>query len=415
MGTLSIVVLWGIAALTVALILVRPRAIPEWVWAVGGAVALVALGVISVPTALAGLARGTPVYAFLLGIITLAEIARQERIFMYLSVFALRAAGTSQYRLFALVYGVGILVTALLANDTTVVVLTPAVFSVVIAAELDPLPYAYACAFVAGAASFLLPIANPANLVVFGNMLPALGPWLAAFALSAVVAIVLTFIMLRALFARALAIPIRANAPAIAIDSRMRRALVAVVGATLGLILAAAFGFHVGYVAFAAALSAFAVVGFGDRSAAANILKHLAWQIVPLVAGLFVIVQGLDQHGALTAARALLVWAAHAATPWAFLALSGSIAVADNVFNNLPVGLATGYALTGAHVAPHIAHVALIGVDLGPNLSVTGSLATLLWLIVLRRENVTITPWHFFRYGIVVMIPTLIIATLLVR
>lgn len=415
MSALPIIALWTIAALTIALILLRPRHIPEWIWAVSGALLLVAFRIISIPTALTGVARGASVYAFLLGIVTLAEIARRERLFAYLSYYALRAAGTSQRRLFTLVYGVGVIVTALLANDTTVVVLTPAILATVLAVGLNPLPYAYACAFVAAAASFLLPTANPANLVVFGNTLPALGPWLSAFALSAVAAIAITYFTLRALFARTLAKPIGVVVPAVAIDPRMRRSFIVLICATLGILVAAAFGFHVGYVAFAAALSAFAFVGFSDRSAGAHILKHLAWQIVPLVAGLFVIVQGLDQFGALAAARALLTWAGHIATPWAFLALSGCIAIADNVFNNLPVGLATGYSLTAAHVAPQVAHVALVGVDLGPNLTVTGSLATLLWLIVLRREKIDITPWHFFRYGLFVMIPALIAATLLVR
>jgi arsenical pump membrane protein len=45
----------------------------------------------------------------------------------------------------------------------------------------------------------------------------------------------------------------------------------------------------------------------------------------------------------------------------------------------------------------------LIGVDLGPNLSVTGSLATILWLIALRREGVETTPWQFLKAGMIVM------------
>ncbi len=89
-------------------------------------------------------------------------------------------------------------VTMLLSNDATAVVLTPAVCAAARAVRAPPLPYVYICAFVANAASFILPISNPANLVVFGNQLPPLGVWLAQFTLPSLVAIVATFIVLRA-------------------------------------------------------------------------------------------------------------------------------------------------------------------------------------------------------------------------
>jgi arsenical pump membrane protein len=71
--------------------------------------------------------------------------------------------------------------------------------------------------------------------------------------------------------------------------------------------------------------------------------------------------------------------------------------------NNLPVGLISGTAVQSAQQHASLANAVLIGVDLGPNLSVTGSLATILWLIALRREKVEITAWQFFKVGLVVM------------
>ena len=81
--------------------------------------------------------------------------------------------------------------------------------------------------------------------------------------------------------------------------------------------------------------------------------------------------------------------------------------------NNLPSGLIAGSALQTAHVPELVKSALLIGVDLGPNLSVTGSLATILWLIVLRREDVEITGWEFFKAGMIVM-PIALLASLLV-
>ena len=69
--------------------------------------------------------------------------------------------------------------------------------------------------------------------------------------------------------------------------------------------------------------------------------------------------------------------------------------------NDLPSGLLAGGALRSVLVPPQIRDAVLIGVDLGPNLSVTGSLATVLWLIALRREGERIDGWQFLKTGLV--------------
>ncbi|HVW85713.1 MAG TPA: ArsB/NhaD family transporter, partial [Bryobacteraceae bacterium] len=94
------------------------------------------------------------------------------------------------------------------------------------------------------------------------------------------------------------------------------------------------------------------------------------------------------------------------------LAASFGVAALSNVMNNLPSGLLAGNAVRMAHVSAHLRDAVLIGVDLGPNLSVTGSLATVLWLIALRREGEKVSGWMFLKTGAVTMIPALFLATL---
>src|SRR5258708_31932065 len=115
------------------------------------------------------------------GMMVLAELARRENVFDWLAGLALRAASGSRARLFTLVYLVGIAVTTVLSNDATAVVLTPAVYAVMKRAKGDPLPYLFACAFIANPARFVLPISNPANLITFCNNLPPLLTWLRMF------------------------------------------------------------------------------------------------------------------------------------------------------------------------------------------------------------------------------------------
>jgi arsenical pump membrane protein len=180
---------WGITALATGGVIIRPWRLPEAVWVVVGAVALVVCGLLSWTDALAGIGRGLDVYLFLAGMMLLAELARVEGLFDWLAAVAVALARGSPQRLFTLVYAVGSVVTVLLSSDATAVVLTPAVYAATRAAGASPLPYLLICAFIANAASFALPISNPANLVVFGSHMPSLLAWLARFGPASLVAI----------------------------------------------------------------------------------------------------------------------------------------------------------------------------------------------------------------------------------
>jgi arsenical pump membrane protein len=101
--------------------------------------------------------------------------------------------------------------------------------------------------------------------------------------------------------------------------------------------------------------------------------------------------------------------AAHSAPHAGFL--SGvSVALASNLINNLPAGLIAGNTVAAAHAPAQVLNAVLVGIDLGPNLSVTGSLATILWLAALRREGVEVKAFAFLKLGAATMLPTLLVA-----
>ena len=99
---------WGISALAIIGVITRPARLPEAIWAVAGAAALVTFGLLPVPAALAALGRGVDVYLFLTGMMLLSELARREGLFDHIAARAVNLAGGSASRLFALVYGVGL-------------------------------------------------------------------------------------------------------------------------------------------------------------------------------------------------------------------------------------------------------------------------------------------------------------------
>ena len=409
------IAVWVLSMLTILAILVRPWGVPEYVWALGGAALLVAFNLVSPHAAGGAVARGYDVYLFLLGMLALSELARCQGVFAWLADRALRGARGSRQRLFFLVYGVGVLVTTLLSNDATAVVLTPAVIAVLSRTDADPMPFLYACAFVAGAASFVLPISNPANLVVFGRHLPPLGLWLDIFFLPALAAVLGTLAMLYALSRRSLrgAFAIRGVPHALEHPGRVAFAAIGVSAAIL--IAVATLGGPIGLTTFLLGAISTAIVRASGGSVFRNLRRGIAWSIVPLVAALFIIVQALASTGALTAAS-IYFHRCEALSPLRGNVLAGlAVALADNLFNNLPTALAAQFVFSNDSIAPHIVHATLVAIDLGPNLAVTGSLATLLWLLALRREGIVVTPWQFLRVGCCVLAAPLLLALALVR
>ena len=402
----------GIAALATLGVVIRPWRLPEYIWAVAGAVLLVALGLLPWQEAVAAVGKGLDVYFFLVGMMLLAEAARQEGLFDWLAAQAVRWSRKSASKLFLIVYGVGIVVTVFLSNDATAVVLTPAVYAATRAARVEPLPYLFVCAFIANAASFVLPISNPANLVVFGAAMPPLLEWLHTFALPSVVSIVATYLLLRFTQRDELAKPVADPELSPQLKTSGKIAAGGIAATAIVLITASGLGTDLGLPTLACGVAVTALVLLLERKPPWPVFADVSWSVIPLVGGLFILVEGLNRTGLLPSlAKQLKVTAAAAphSTSWA----AGLItAFASNLVNNLPMGLIAATTTQGAQVPHEVTGAVLIGVDLGPNLSVTGSLATILWLIALRREGEHVGALRFLRIGVVVM-PFALVLTLL--
>jgi arsenical pump membrane protein len=407
---------WLISIASIICMLVRPLKIAEAYWACGGAFLLVVMRLVPSQTATAAMKQGGNVYFFLAGMMVLAELAREEGVFDWLASGAAKHAKNSPARLFLLIYCVGVVVTALLSNDATAVVLTPAVLAVVRRVRVeDPKPYLLACALVANAASFILPISNPANLVVYGAQLPGLRDWLVIYAAPAVASVVVTFAVLRWVSRRSLRVAMRRDLHPERLGREGRLALAGLLLAAVALIVASALSVPLGLPTCVAALVALAIVAWRDRDIPARVARGVSWSVLPLVAGLFVIVAALERAGLLSAGLVGVAWLQlHAGGASRFIA-AFVLALVSNGMNNLPVALAGGAVAANAGYSSAMAHSILVGVDLGPNLSVTGSLATILWLIAMRREGVEITAWEFLKVGAVVMPLALLASLLLVR
>lgn len=408
------IAIWSIACISIALMLLRPRNVSETWWIGIGAALLVALQLIPLRLAAHAIAEGTQVYLFLTGMMLLSQLAQMHGVFDWLATIAIRHAKGSSTRLFALVYVVGTFVTIFMSNDATAVVLTPAVLAATRKSKVEPLPYLFICAFIANAASFVLPISNPANLVVFRTDMPPLAEWLRIFLIASVLSIVATYFALRWYCRKELQGSIKSitEPSQLSTAGKLTLAGIGIVAAVL--LTASAMDKDLGLPTCFSAILIALVISIRERTRPSELLSEISWSVLPLVAGLFILVEAINTAGALHLSQTALEAFRHLPRIQSALGAAFGVGVGTNLINNLPLGLIAGASIHAAHITGVLRSVILVGIDLGPNLSVTGSLATILWLIAIRKEGLNVSAWKFLKAGMIVMPPALALSAVAV-
>lgn len=399
---------WVIVAISTLGVVARPFRWPAAVWTVAGAVCLVTFNLLGFSDAARAVAKGADVYLFLAGMMLLAECARHESLFDCAAILAVNHAHGSPRRLLLIVYAVGVVTTTFLSNDATAVLLTPAVMAAAKAAKVRPLPLLFSCAFVANAASFVLPISNPANLVLYGDQMPRLGQWLKAFALPSLVSITVTYAVLRWHQRESLSGVCERHLEPRQLKRTGYLALGGVGVAAIVLTGASAAGIKLGLPTALCGVATVAAVATSGRYRPGKLLKSVSWDVLPLVAGYYVLVAACEKTGVVAEVARWLGVASRTPPPLSSLLAGVSLAVTSNLTNNLPAGLVAGAAVMQAHTSTKVVNALLLGVDLGPNLSITGCLASMLWLSAIRREGEEVGFVDFLKAGALVMLPALV-------
>ena len=402
-----------VAALTSGLVLARPKGLPEGYAALLGGIATVALGVVPPAQAIQVLQGTLPIMGFFLGMMAITAVAEQAGFFAWAANGAMHLARGSRLRLFVALFGIGAAVTVLFSNDATVLALTPLVLLLTERLHLPPLPYVVACAFVANAASTLLPMGNPLNIIVLTSFPQPLGEFVRYLALPALAAVVSSAWLLARIYRRDLSGTFELpdgespDPPGL----RLSIGLLALIGA--GYLAAAALAVPLAYVALSGGLLLMVSRGLAGRLDIGGMRRHISWTIFPFVAGMFVVIQGLENGGWTRQLAAALLATVHLNPALGAASAAGLVAVAANAVNNLPVAVVMVSALhQAAGPPPELLYGTLLGADLGPSLSVTGSLATMMWLMVIRRRGLHLSGWGYLRIGVLVTPPMLLLSAL---
>jgi arsenical pump membrane protein len=394
-------VLLGAVLLTA---IIRPSRVPEAAVAVPAALIVILTGALPLHQADGTVRRLLPVLGFLAAILVLGHFCQQEGLFTAAGARLARASRGAPVRLLRGVFALASVTTAVLSLDTTVVLLTPVVHDTATRLRVRPKPPVYACTHLANSASLLLPVSNLTNLLAFavaGLTLVRFGalmalPWLAAIAVE--------YLAFRWFFAADLAVggqPVDGPVPRLP-----RFALITVAATLAGFVVTSLAGLSPAWAAFGGACL-LAVRGLArGTETPAGLARAISVPFLLFVLGLGIVVAAVVRNG-LGAAIAQLI-PAGSALP-ALLAIAGLAALLANLVNNLPAILVLLSVLGPAGPGPVLA--ALIGVNIGPNLSYAGSLATLLWRRLLADRDHDVELAEFTRLGLLTVPAGLALAT----
>ncbi|EFL05160.1 MULTISPECIES: SLC13 family permease [Actinomycetes] len=388
-GPLSLLLLAG----TLWFAMARPRGLPEAVFAVPAAGVVLALGLTSPHEAGVRVVQMLPTMGFLAAILLVSHLAAAEGVFTWLGAELAEICRGRQPRLLLLTFAAAAIVTAVLSLDATVVLLTPVVLATAAELKLTARPHVYACAHLANSASTLFPVSNLTNLLAFTASGLTFAGFTALMALPWLVTLAVELAAFAWFFRKDLREPVSTRQP------EHRRAPVF----TLVVLAVMLVGFATGQLVHVEPVWIAALTALVLAAKALAERKIRPWQVVteasPLlvlfVLALAVVVEAVDEHVLGGLLRTILPTTA--GLPELLLAAAVA-AVLANVVNNLPATLIL-LSVLGPHPNQGVLMAVLLGVNIGPNATYLGSLATLLWRRVVVRHGQHPPVGEFLKLG----------------
>ncbi|MEO7125856.1 MAG: SLC13 family permease [Nakamurella sp.] len=366
----------------------RPRGMNEAAVAVPAAILVVAVGIVPPSAAWAVLVRFGPTVLFLAGILLFGYLAADAGVFRYLGARAAQASRGRPIRLLTVVVGLAAAVTAVLTLDATIVLLTPVILTAATGLGVAPRPHLYATVRLANSASILLPISNLTNLIAFSYAGLTFGRFTALMALPWLFVCAAEWVALRLYFRRNLAVgaPLSPKREIPRYDAVLAEALpryaLIVSGLTVaGFVATSMAGVSPAWAAFCGAAAMVARQARLHTVRPRELLRAASLGFCAFVLALAVIVDGVLRHGLGGALRNVIPADSGIL---AILGIAFLAAAMANVVNNLPATLALVPLLVDR---PALMLAMLLGVNIGPNLSYAGSLATLLWRRLLPERH----------------------------
>lgn len=419
----------AIFVFTLILVIWQPRGLGVgWSASLGALLALLA-GVVSpgdIPTVWQIVWNATATF---IAVIIISLLLDEAGFFAWAALHVARWANGSGTRLFAFSILLGAGVSALFANDGAALILTPIVISMLLALRFSPastLAFVMAAGFIADTASLPLVVSNLVNIVSADYFDLGFARYAAVMVPVNLVSVAATLGMLWLFFRRD--IPAQyavASLPAPREAIRDPRTFfigwIVLLVLLLGLFALEPLGVPISAIAAVCAAVLLAIAARGRHIATGKVLREAPWQVVIFSLGMYLVVYGLSNAGLTASLTGLLERFAQYGVWGAALGTGLLSALLSSIMNNMPSVLIGALAIDASQasgaVREAMIYANVIGCDLGPKITPIGSLATLLWLHVLARKGIRVTWGYYFRVGIVLTLPILLLtlAALAVR
>ncbi len=421
MGTSYMLTAFIIFALTLTLVIWQPRGLSIGWSATGGALAALLVGVVELGDLLEVWSVVWNATATLIALIIITLVLDLAGTFEWLALHVARGGKGRTRRLYVLLVLLGAMISAFFANDGAVLILTPLVMAMMLQLRFSPavtLAFVMAAGFISDTASLPFVISNLVNIVSADFFSVDFLRYAQVMAPVNVVAVLASLIMLMWVYGRDLprtfdADLLRSPDQAIHDAFTFRVGWWVLASLLAGLLVLEPLGVPVSVMAGTAALALLIIAHRGKHIDVQRVLKGAPWEIVIFSLGMYLVVYGLRNRGLAAELGVLLEWlAAHGL--WASAVGTGLLsAVLSSVMNNLPTVLLVALSIDAAQVSDAareaMIYANVIGSDLGPKLTPIGSLATLLWLHVLNRKGLAIGWGYYFRIGVVLTLPVLLL------
>lgn len=405
----------SISILTLVLILTRPKPLNEATAAAIGATFMVVFRQVSLPQTLEVLQANTNVLLFFLGLMAISAVAEQAGFFQWGACLAVRFARGNGTGLLITIIVLGVIVTAFLSNDATALVLTPVVFTLVSQLKLAPLPYMFATAFIANTASLLLPVSNPVNLLAVDAFSISLKDYLRYLLVPGLAAVLINTLIFILVFKKDIKAHFTIdNVQPLEKHDGFFRFTSVVLGITaVAYLVLSHYALPLSLAAMGGAVLLISGGVVVRRLNWKGVKSRISWSILVFIFCLAIVVRGLENSGVIRAITEALLRLSSDSGLAAILSLAFGTALGSNLINNWSMMMVSVSSLQSADsyiaIHPGAPYAVILGAALGPNLTIIGSLSSMLWLVLLRQRGLSIHPVTYFRLGLVVMPPMVLV------
>ena len=411
----------GIFSLTFGLIIFRPKGMKEGVAGTIGAVLMLLTGLINFRD-IADILKDTGgILIMLFAMMIISIVVDEAGFFHWAACHSVRLAGGSGKKLFINTFLMGALVTTVISNDATALIITPIVYSFVTALGLNPVPFLLICTFIADTASLSLPVSNLTNLLVYDQLGLTFGHYVLSMLMPKLIAILINIIIFYFIFRKD--IPdryecINMQTPESYIKHRgfFMFAAITLVAVIIAYIVGAWLDIPLVFIALCGACLLVAAGRYFKQTDERRVLSQVSWSVLIFVVGMFTVVRGIQNTGLPALAADWMVNRTGDSLLKSIFYTSIGTAAGSNIINNVPMDvmmISIIESMSASQFARPLAYATILGAGLGPNLTVVGSLATMLWLGTIRRKGVNITAVQYFKIGLLTA-PLMIAASALV-